>query len=157
MNAGAGAAFPTTPLGTIRESSSSWGSADAPQTLPAHTEADQEAESQADTHQGSQAGASSSSLATDAQRQPQAEGAFQLASDRQTVEAAAGQKSKAGPELQSPCESGPEDAESVSLASELEGQASSIAESVISETLVDAGADSQPASCTQESGGVANL
>ena len=107
------------------------------------TEADAEADPSIMTHQHEQEAEPSlveadTLLQYEGQLQ-KAENAFQPEPERETGKAAQSQKAGGSPGLQSPSDTGSEAAESVALGSDLERQASSTVESVISEVVSEAG------------------
>ena len=137
MIVGGVTAFPGTPLGTIRESSSSWGSPGAtenPASLSTCKEDDQV------VLIGSCAPAPDVLLQQGGQLQgqPSSEGAFQLSSERQTCHEVEGKEAEAAGNLQSPFDSASDVAESPLLGSVLNRHGSSSAASVISEVMSEA-------------------
>ena len=153
---GRGTVHPTTPLGTIRESSSSLGSTENPNLLPVQTDADDGADLSVMTHHtGQEAEPSSSLVMADPLRQgkgqlQKAEGAFQPVPGGEAGKAVQTQKAGAGQGLQSPSDTGSEAAESVALGSDLERQSFSTVASVMSEEMSEA--DTQPGSSELLSG-----
>ena len=159
MTTGGGAALAMTPLGTIRESTSSWGSAEGllspRQKREAAKEADQAADNDADResdfssmlHENSQEAALSNVLTMPDVAQPreeqlpQAFAALLRTSEGHTGKAGTAEEGRTGDGLQSPSDTSSAVAHSVALDSELEQQASSSTQSVISEQMSEAELD----------------